>query len=332
MPLTDWKSIYGHAFADTRVLVTGGAGFIGSHLCEALTELGAEVVAFDDLSGTGGTWHNLDGLFRGRKIEASILDAEALAQAAAGCTLVFHHAALGSVPDSVARPLTYQCVNIEGTLNVLEAARSAEARRVVFAASSAAYGDAPGLPKTETMPTLAVSPYAATKIAGEALMQAYANAEGPDTVNLRYFNIFGPRQNANSAYAAVIAAFAKALLAGERPVVFGDGQQTRDFTHVENVVHANLLAAGAPRRLDGRVCNIAGGQSVTVNRLAAEMANMLGKPELSADHRAPRAGDVLHSSADLSTAEEALGYRPIVTFDAGLRQTVDWYATDSPVK
>lgn len=349
MPLTDWTSLHGDAFANTKALVTGGAGFIGSHLCEALTSLGADVVALDDLSGTEDSWANLDGFFTGQKIQGSILDPAAVADAMAGCSLVFHQAALGSVPGSVEQPRHYQRVNIEGTLNVLEAARTAGVRRVMFAASSSAYGDAPAQPKTESMPAQPLSPYAATKVAGEALMQAYANSYakpnanetgaeisggggegGPDTVNLRYFNIFGSRQNANSAYAAVIAAFAKALLADQHPVIYGDGQQSRDFTHVDNAVHANLLAASNNNgRFNGTVCNVAGGRSVTVNQLAVGMAGALGKPQLTPEHRDARAGDVKHSLADLTAARQAFGYQPIVEFDAGLAHTVNWYAAQT---
>ncbi|MEM7626084.1 MAG: NAD-dependent epimerase/dehydratase family protein [Planctomycetota bacterium] len=348
---TDWTSLHGDAFAGTKALVTGGAGFIGSHLCEALTKLGADVVVLDDLSGTDGSWSNLDGFFKGRRIEGSILNRTLLAEATAGCSLVFHQAAMGSVPASVKHPRQYQKVNVEGTLNVLEAARSADSRRVLFAASSSAYGDSPTQPKTETMPALPRSPYAATKVAGEALMQAYAisyapgpggrdnpshagppgglkknSGSGPDTVCLRYFNIFGPRQNANSAYAAVIAAFAKALLAGERLVIYGDGEQSRDFTHVDNAVHANLLGARAPGRLHGLPYNVAGGRQVTVNELATGMAAALDKASLVPEHRPERAGDVKHSLADLAAARRAFGYEPIVDFDTGLADTVAWYA------
>ncbi|MEM6457867.1 MAG: NAD-dependent epimerase/dehydratase family protein [Planctomycetota bacterium] len=330
MALTDWPSRHGGAFSGRRVLVTGGAGFIGSHLSAALVELGAEVVVLDDLSGSEGSWANLDGVTVAERVEASILDEAALGRAAAGCGTVFHQAAMGSVPRSVRMPRRYHEVNTTGTLNVLEAARSAGVGRVVFAASSSAYGDTPTLPKVETMPVRPRSPYAATKVAGEALLRAYANSYaaegGPDAVSLRYFNIFGPRQNANSAYAAVIAAFAKALLSGERPVVFGDGEQSRDFTYVDNAVHANLLAAAADGRLGGAVCNIACGQRVTVNALAAAMAGALGRGDLQPEHRGERAGDVKHSLADLAEAGRLLGYEPVVGFEAGLAETVRWYA------
>ncbi len=330
MTLTDWPALHGEHFVDQKILVTGAAGFIGSHLCEALTILGADVVALDNLAGSDGSWANLDGFFKGQKIEGSILDADLVAEAMAGCSLVFHQAAMGSVPRSVTMPRAYHENNTTGTLNILEAARAAGVCRVMFAASSSAYGDTPTLPKTETMPVLPRSPYAANKVACEALMRAYAISYakdgGPDTVNLRYFNIFGPRQNANSAYAAVIAAFATALLHGKKPTIYGDGEQSRDFTYVDNAVHANLLAARAPGRLEGGVCNVACGQRVDVNELAAAMAEILGKPELTAEHLPERAGDVKHSLADLDNSKATLGYEPVVSFAQGLGETVKWYA------
>lgn len=326
--LTDWKRLHASAFADARALVTGGAGFIGSHLSEALVDLGAEVVVLDDLSG--GDWANLAS-FRDRAgdrlrlVEASILDEAALADCVTGCRYVFHQAAMGSVPRSIEQPGLYHAVNATGTFNVLEAARAAGVARVMFAASSSAYGDSETLPKIETMPVLPKSPYAATKVAGEAMMRAWAGSLGLDTAALRYFNIFGPRQNANSAYAAVIAAFAKALLAGERPMIHGDGEQSRDFTFVDNAVHANLLAAGQPKPLGGQVLNVACGQRVTVNELAQQMAEALGRPDLAAEHGPERAGDVKHSLADLGATAAALDYQPIVPFDAGLVPTIAWY-------
>ncbi|MDB5294150.1 MAG: biosynthesis protein WbpP [Phycisphaerales bacterium] len=322
-PLTDWVALHGDAFKGRKALVTGGAGFIGSHLAEALFRLGAAVVVLDDL--TGGAVDNLKHLPAVHFVRGSILDSNLLARCVAGCDVVFHQAALGSVPASVNHPRRYHEVNAGGTLNVLEAARLAGVRRVMFAASSSAYGDSEALPKVETMPVWAKSPYAATKAAGEAMLRAWSDSYGLDTVSLRYFNIFGPRQNANSAYAAVIAAFAKALLAGTAPVIYGDGEQSRDFTYVDNAVHANLLAARAPGRLGGVVLNVACGARVTVNELAAEMARRLGRPDLAASHQPDRAGDVKHSQADLSAARAALGYEPVVNFQAGLAATVDWY-------
>ncbi len=328
MALLQWRELHGQHFEGTRALVTGGAGFIGSHLTEALIDLGAEVVVLDDLSG--GDPANFDSYRdragdRLRFVEGSILDEALLAEVMAGCELVFHQAALGSVPRSVKLPRLYNEVNTTGTLNVLEAAREAGVKRVMFAASSSAYGDSPTLPKIETMPTLARSPYAANKAACESLMRAYACSYGLDTVSLRYFNIFGPRQNANSAYAAVIAAFAKSLLAGERPVIFGDGEQSRDFTFVDNAVHANLLAAGHEASLAGRVLNVACGQRVSVTELAQQMARMLGRPDLEPEYREERAGDVKHSLADLTATREAIGYEPRVSFERGLEPTVRWY-------
>lgn len=331
MALINWRETHGDAFEGQRALITGGAGFIGSHLAEALIDLGAAVVVLDDL--TGGDAANFD-TYRGRAgdrlrfIEGSILDKPAVAAAVAGCRWVFHQAAWGSVPRSVAMPSEYHDINATGTMNVLEAARGAGVARVMFAASSSAYGDTPTLPKVETMPNRARSPYAANKSYGESLMRAWANSYGDngfDTASLRYFNIFGPRQNANSAYAAVIAAFAKALLAGEHPVIYGDGEQSRDFTFVDNAVHANLLAARHEAPIQGEVFNVACGQRVTINELAAAMARQLGRPELTPVHKGDRAGDVKHSLAELSLIEKTLGYQPVVAFEQGLAVTVDWY-------
>jgi UDP-glucose 4-epimerase len=328
MALTDWQSLHADHFADQRALVTGGAGFIGSHLTEALIDLGAHVVVLDDLSG--GDTANFDDYKdragdRLRFIEGSILDEALLAEAVQGCRWVFHQAALGSVPRSVEQPVRYHGVNATGTLNVLEAARAADVQRVVFAASSSAYGDSEVLPKIETMPVLPRSPYAANKIYDEALMRAWACSYGLDTACLRYFNIFGPRQNANSAYAAVIAAFAKALIAGERPVIFGDGEQSRDFTFVDNAVHANLLAARSNKPIVGEVMNVACGQRVTVNQLAETMAKLYERPDLTPIHEPERAGDVKHSLADLTKIQQTLGYDPLVAFERGLEPTCAWY-------
>jgi len=328
MAICDWVSLHGDAFRGERALVTGGAGFIGSHLSEAMLELGASVVVLDDFSGSDAS--NVEQLAakHGRRlsvVRGSILDQRLLDEVTEGCRWVFHQAAWGSVPRSVEIPLQYEAINSQGTAYVLDAARRAGVQRVMFAASSSAYGDSPELPKIESMPVSPRSPYAATKVAGEAMCRAYAACYELDTAALRYFNIFGPRQNANSAYAAVIAAFAKALLAGERPVIYGDGEQSRDFTFVDNAVHANLLAARSERPINGEVINVACGIRVTVNELAVKMAALLGRPELSPRHVEERAGDVRHSLADLRLAREALGYTPVVDFDAGLAATVQWY-------
>jgi UDP-glucose 4-epimerase len=320
-----WIDLHGQHFRSARVMVTGGAGFIGSHLGEALVQLGAAVVVLDDLSG--GTRENLTAIGGCEFVEATLLDQAAVARAVAGCRYVFHLAALGSVPASVERPRAFHDVNVTGTLNVLEAARAAKVQRVMFAASSSAYGDN-AVPWVETMAVRPQSPYAATKVAGEALLRAYAGSYGLDTASLRYFNIFGPRQNANSAYAAVIAAFAKALLEGKRPTIYGDGTQSRDFTHVSNAVHANLLAARKAQPLAGETLNVGCGQAVSVNELARMMAKALGKSELTPIHVAERAGDLKHSYADLARAREILGYEPIVGFGAGLEQTIGWYGAE----
>ncbi|MBI1336027.1 MAG: NAD-dependent epimerase/dehydratase family protein [Phycisphaera sp.] len=326
--LVNWPSLHGSHFAGVKTLVTGGAGFIGSHITEALIDLGAHVTVIDDLSG--GDVANLEA-FRAKWdnrltfVEGSILDTDTLARCVTGCRYVFHQAALGSVPRSIEQPARYHEVNATGTLNVLEAARKTKVQRVTFAASSSAYGDSETLPKIETMPPLPKSPYAANKLACEGLMRAYASSYNIDTVSLRYFNIFGPRQNANSAYAAVIAAFAKALNADQPPAIFGDGEQSRDFTFVDNAVHANLLGARSDKPLKGEVVNIACAQRVTVNELAVMMAELFGKTHLTAVHNPERAGDVKHSLADLTRAEKLLGYKVVVPFADGLKPTVAWY-------
>jgi nucleoside-diphosphate-sugar epimerase len=319
---TDWHRLHGDAFRGRRVLITGGAGFIGSHLAEVLFALGASVVVLDDLSG--GSRANVAGFPSVELVVGSILDAGLVARCSAGCRFVFHQAALGSVPASVEKPRLFNDVNTTGTLNVLEAARAAGVSRVMFAASSSAYGENP-VPWVETMPPMPKSPYAATKVAGEALLRAYSGSYGLDTAPLRYFNIFGPRQNANSAYAAVIAAFAKAVLAGKRPVIYGDGEQSRDFTYIDNVVHANLLAARRATPVGGEVINVGCGGQISVNELARKVAQMLGRPDLKPVYQPERAGDIKHSYADLARARSLLGFEPIASFDAGLEKTLAWY-------
>lgn len=319
----DWRQLHGNAFTGARVLVTGGAGFIGSHLVEAFSALGATTVVLDDLSG--GDQANIKPFANVEFHQGSILDETLLARCMRGCRYVLHQAALGSVPGSVAEPRRYHDVNINGTFNVLEAARAAGVQRLTFAASSAAYGDSEVLPKIETMPTSAKSPYAAQKVAAEAMLQAWSGSLGLDTVCLRYFNIFGPRQNANSAYAAVIAAFAKAVIAGKHPVIFGDGEQSRDFTYVANAVHANLLALRQTAPLGGTVINVACGQRVTVNELAELCLKILNRPDLKPQYQAERAGDVKHSVAQMDKAQQLLNYNPIVNFSDGLAPTLKWY-------
>ncbi len=326
--MTPWPMLHGTFFSNATVLVTGGAGFIGSHLTRALLELGATVRVLDDLSGSDMT--NIAPLAKRfeKKLtfaQGSILDQPLVDKLTQGCRFVFHQAALGSVPRSVAEPRLFTEVNVIGTLNVLEAARQSQVQRIMFAASSSAYGDTPTLPKIETMPPSPRSPYAANKVAGEGLLMAYACSYGIDTAPLRYFNIFGPHQNANSAYAAVIAAFAKALLAGKQPLIYGDGEQSRDFTYVDNAVHANLLAAQHDGRIEGQPMNVAVGQRVTVNELATQMATMMGRPDLTPVYEEERSGDVKHSLADLGLIQKVLRYKPVVPFAPGLKNTVDWY-------
>ncbi|MGD0460980.1 MAG: NAD-dependent epimerase/dehydratase family protein [Tepidisphaeraceae bacterium] len=320
--ITDWRRLHGSAFEGRPVLITGGAGFIGSHLATALDELGAKITVLDDLSA-GSDPKSLPGNVE--FVLGSILEVLLLQKCTEGRELVFHQAAMGSVPQSMEQPARYQLVNSTGTLNVLEAARRAKVRRVMFAASSSAYGDSPTLPKIESMPTAPRSPYAATKVAGEAMAAAYSAGMDLDTVSLRYFNIFGPRQRADSAYAAVIAAFAKAMLAGKRPTIFGDGEQSRDFTYVDNAVHANLLAAMQSQRLDGAIINIACAVRITVNELAGRMAQWLTRADLTPIYLPQRAGDVLHSQADVTVARRMLEYEPIVDFATGLDATMQWY-------
>ncbi len=311
-----------------EVCVTGGAGFIGGHLCDALLSLGAGIRVIDDLSNA--TLEHLAGLVdlepeRVRLVHGSILDDDALKDAVRGCQTVFHLAALGSVPRSIEQPQRTWSVNATGTLRVLEAARAAKAQRVVFAASSSAYGDQIELPKVENQPGRPLSPYAASKLAGEHLMSVWAHCYGLSTVSLRYFNIFGPRQAADSAYAAVVAAFAKALLAGEAPTIYGDGSQTRDLTFVSNAVLATLLAGASPAKLTGNVINIGTGRRVSVAELATLMARQTGLPHLQPAYRAERAGDVKHSLADISQARQLLGYDPVAALEEGLSETIDWY-------
>ena len=323
MPDTDWRQLHRNHFAGARVLVTGGGGFIGSHLAEALLRLGASVVVLD--SFVTGRRENLEHLAGAEVVEASILDLPKLADAMHGARYAFHQAAAVSVSHSVENPALFHEINGKGTMNVLDAARAAGVARVMFAASSSAYGDSEVLPKVETMQSMPKSPYAATKLYGEGLMRAYSRSYGLDTACLRYFNIFGPRQTPDSAYAAAIAAFAKAMIAGRRPTIFGDGEQSRDFTFVHNAVHANLLAARREGSVGGDVFNVGCGQRVSLNVLVKLMAELLGTPQLTPTYAPERAGDVKHSLADVSRARDVLGYAPIVSFKDGLAATMAWY-------
>jgi nucleoside-diphosphate-sugar epimerase len=306
----------------SRVLVTGGAGFIGSHLVEWLVAHGHDVVVLDDLS-TG----KLDNLApwqdRIMFVEGSVSDMASCRKAVQGARFVFHEAALPSVPRSLANPAATHAANATGTLNVLIAARDAGVERVVYASSSSVYGNTPELPKREDMVPRPRSPYAVAKLAGEQYCLAFHQSYGLQTVALRYFNVFGPRQDPSSQYAGVIPRFLACAATGERPVIFGDGEQTRDFTYVENVVRANLLACAAPAtRIGGRVCNVGFGSRVSLNTLWERVCAVTGAA-LDASYVAPRPGDVRDSLAALELAAELLAYQPLVGLDEGLARTLD---------
>lgn len=320
MPLQSWvHGTYSNAFSGQRAVITGGAGFIGSHLAHALTSLGCKVAVIDSLKGG-----NVDNLPPGVEFhKGSILDDALLNRVLAGSAFVFHQAALVSVPESVEKPDECLAVNIEGTQRVLIAAKKAGVKRVNFAASAAAYGNNPNLPSKESDAPDAWSPYAASKVAGELLLQTWSRCFDQSTVSLRYFNVFGPRQDPKSPYAAVISAFVNALAEGRQPRIMGDGLQTRDFVYIDNIVHANLLAASSARDLRGEVFNIGCGGRVTLLDVLASMGRTL-KVDSTPSHVEPRAGDVRHSSADISKAKETLGYLPVVGFDEGIRRTLAW--------
>jgi UDP-glucose 4-epimerase len=309
-------------------LVTGGAGFIGSSIARALIARGDGVRIIDNFS-TGKRENLADIADRVELVEGDIRDDKQLSRAVAGVEVVFHEAAIASVPASMAEPLENHAVNATGTMRVLESARRAGVRRVLYAASSAAYGDEPGLPKVETMRPAPISPYGATKLAGEVAMQVYARAFGLETVCLRYFNVFGPRQDPKSEYAAVIPKFITAALAGKQPRIFGDGKQSRDFCHIDNVVEANFAAAAADgRSVSGGVFNIGCGEAIDLNRVVAILGDVLGR-KIEAIHEPARAGDILHSWGDVSAARTAFGFRAPVSFTDGLRRTIEWYKAPS---
>src|SRR5467141_574758 len=305
-----------------RFVVTGGAGFIGSNTVDELVRRGESVVVLDDLSS--GKEENLAEVrSKISFIKGSITDLEAVRKAMQSADYVLHLAARTSVPRSVKDPLDTNKINIEGTLNVLLAARDAKVKRVVFAASSSAYGETPTLPKVETMQPEPISPYGVTKYVGELYGQTFGRCYGLENVALRYFNIFGPRQDPSSPYSGVLAKFCSAFLEDAQPVVFGDGEQTRDFTYVENAVQANLLACEAPNA-SGRVFNVGVGGRVSLNQVLRELGKITGK-KLEAKYEPPRDGDIRDSQADISQAQEFLGYQPNVTFEEGRARTVEWY-------
>ncbi len=304
------------------MLVTGGAGFIGSHIVERLVGLGHEVRVLDNFST--GKRENLSSFEGGIDvIEGDIRDVPSVERAVKGVEVVFHEAALASVPRSVADPASSNEVNVTGTLNLLVASRDSGVRRFVFASSSSVYGNSPELPKRESMAPSPESPYAASKLAAENYCRIFFSLYGLECVSLRYFNVFGPRQDPGSEYAAVVPLFVTALLEGRAPTIYGDGEQSRDFTYVANVVDANMLALSADGAA-GEVFNIACGHTATVNELLARMQELTGT-SLASHHTDQRAGDVKHSFADISKAEGTLGLDPKVLFDEGLTLTVDWF-------
>ena len=303
-------------------LVTGGAGFIGSNLVRALLEADQSVRVLDNFET--GKRENLAEIKDHVEImEGDIRDPDTCRLACADMEVVLHQAALGSVPRSVNDPATTNAVNVDGTVNMLWAAKQAKVRRFVFAASSAAYGESADLPKREDMTPLPISPYGASKLTCEHYCRVFYLAYGLESFSLRYFNVFGPRQDPSSQYAAVIPLFVSALLRKSEPVVFGDGEQTRDFTYIDNVVQANILAANAPKAR-GQVINIACQDQISLNRILDILRELL-HTNIAAKYTAPRPGDIKHSLADISRAKELLGYEPRITFEQGLRMAIDWY-------
>jgi len=302
-----------------KALVTGGAGFIGSNLAHALLARGDEVRILDNFST--GHRSNLEGI-DADLVEGDLRSYERVAAAVDSVEVVFHQGALPSVPRSIQDPLTSAAVSVEGTLNVLLAARDAGVRRVVFASSSSVYGNAPGMPRRESQPVAPLAPYAVSKLAAEQYCMVANRVYGVETVALRYFNVFGERQDPMSGYAAVIPKFIRLMLDGQRPTIFGDGETSRDFTHVENVIEANLAAAAEPAAA-GRVMNIAIGSSHTLNELVGTLRRLL-ETDLEPEYAPPRRGDVPESLADVSLAGELIGYEPNIAFEEGLQRTIAW--------
>jgi nucleoside-diphosphate-sugar epimerase len=310
-------------------LITGVAGFIGSTLARAILKQGDQVRGVDNLS-TGCRQNLAEIIGQIEFRQNDLLDLESMKNACKGADYVLHEAAIPSVPRSVLDPLESNRANVDGTVNLLVAARDAKVKRVVYAASSSAYGDTPTLPKHEDMVPSPVSPYAVAKLAGEQYMSSFYRCYGLQTVSLRYFNIFGPRQDPSSPYSGVMARFITQMLRGEDPTIFGDGTQSRDFTYVDNAVNANLLACQAPAAaVAGKVFNVASAQRVDLNQMFTALTELIGfsgKPIYGPE----RPGDVKHSLADIRRAGEAMGYHPEVNFKEGLRRTVDWYRQQTP--
>jgi nucleoside-diphosphate-sugar epimerase len=304
-------------------LVTGGAGFIGSNIASTLVTKGLRVRVIDDLST--GYRENLEEIkYDVDFIQASVADEAALTSALEDVELVFHEAAIPSVPRSVENPRDTHIASVDATFTLLLAARDRKVRRVIYAASSSAYGDQPTLPKSEDMLPDPLSPYAVAKLVGEYYCQVFSRVYGMETISLRYFNVFGPRQDPGSQYSGVISRFISALMSGERPVIYGDGEQSRDFNYIDNVVSANLLAAETRNGI-GQVINIGNGQRTTLNELLNELKSLIGRNDIEAEYQAPRAGDVRHSLADISKARDLLGFEPRVGLREGLQLTIDWW-------
>jgi len=304
-------------------LVTGGAGFIGSHIAAALMAEGARVRVLDDLST--GHRENIEEIGGDLDfINGSVADEELLNKVLEDVEVVFHEAAIPSVPRSVEAPRQTHIASVDGTFSLLVAARDRGVRRVVYAASSSAYGDQPTLPKAEQMLPDPLSPYAVAKLVGEYYCQVFTRVYGLETVSLRYFNVFGPRQDPGSQYSGVVSRFISTLLSDERPVIYGDGEQSRDFTYIDNVVFANMRAASAADA-SGKVINVANGQRITLNELLAELKDLTGKQDVTAEYREPRVGDVRHSLADITLAQQFLGYESKVDLREGLERTIDWW-------
>jgi UDP-N-acetylglucosamine/UDP-N-acetyl-alpha-D-glucosaminouronate 4-epimerase len=305
------------------VAVTGGAGFIGSHIAGTVAASGAKVRIIDDLST--GHRENLDELSGDIEfIEGSVADTALMMRALKDVEVVFHEAAIPSVPRSVEEPEQTHIASVDGTFNLLLTSRQQKVRRVVYAASSSAYGDQPTLPKVEDMAPDPLSPYAVAKLVGEYYCQVFTRVYGLETVSLRYFNVFGPRQDPGSQYSGVVSRFISALCSNRTPVIFGDGEQSRDFTYIDNVVSANLKAATTSKGV-GKVINVALGERITLNQLLGELKQLIGCNDVVAEYREPRVGDVRHSLADITRAQELLGFEPVIELREGLQRTVDWW-------